>query len=95
MEGAWAISTIYGTMSSKITLLGSFSSFQNFSFFVNSKVLLSIMALRILNWTIHHISTEFIHINASVTFLLLVLENLIKNHKGDFVRHALFHANMI
>ena len=72
-------------MSSKITLLGSFSSFQNFSFFVNSKVLLSIMALRILNWTIHHIKllgTDFIDINASVTFLLLVLENLIKNHKG-------------
>ena len=29
-----------------------------------------------------------IHFNASVTFLLLVLENLIKYHKGDFAGHC-------
>ena len=28
-----------------------------------------------------------IHFNASVTFLLHVLENVIKYHKGDFVGH--------
>ena len=32
---------IYGTVSSKITLLGSFSSFEIFSFSLNSKELLS------------------------------------------------------
>ena len=32
------------------------------------------------------------HFNASVTFLLLVLENLIKYHKGDFAGQ--FHMSL-
>ena len=64
-------------MSSKNTLLDSFSCFQIFSFSVNSKraskIELSIIKL---------LGTEFI---ISHTFLLLVMENLKKYHnKGDF-----------
>ena len=34
------------------------------------------------------------HFNASVTFLLLVLENLTKYHKGDFAGHCSIYIHV-
>ena len=59
---------IVSSVNSKITSLDGISSFQIISFFVNSKELLSN-------------GPYSIHFNARVTFLLLVLEILIKYHK--------------
>ena len=83
-------------VSNKITLLGSFSSFQFHFFFIFCEVLRTFIkwSLHILNWTIHHkvVGTEFIislHTFQCEDYcFLLVLESLIKYHKGDLAGHC-------
>ena len=86
-------------MSSKITLLDNFSSFQIFSFSINSKELLSNgpyaskMGLSIIKL----LGTEFIishTFQCERFFFLLVLENLMKYNKGDFAGHCCVYSNI-
>ena len=53
-EFTYALICIYGTVSSKITLLGSFSSFQIFFIFRELQRASIKWSLRILIWTIYH-----------------------------------------
>ena len=91
----------YGTVSSSITLLGNFSKFSNYLIFRELQRVSIKWSLRILNWTIHYkvsFSTEVIISHTfqceSYAFLLLVLENLKKYHKGDFAGHCSIHNSM-
>ena len=81
-------------MSSKITLLNIVSKFFVFRGLQSASIKWS---LRILSWTIHRKVIRYRIFNKpgitsmrEVTFLLLVMEILIKYHKGNFSAWTLF-----